>query len=361
MSTANPHSDPLPRWPDLVAHCDWGSQPSKRWIALATRKSGQYTAYPPQLVGEMETLLPRLRKMVPAGSSILVGFDFPLGLPSAYAQRAQIPSFPAFLQEIHTAQSGSSASRWSHFHQVCAEEHEIALERPFYPLRPGHARRDLLHAALGLEHRNQLYRLCELRHAERTNACSLFWTLGGNQVGKSALLGWRHVLAPQLAQQPHSTRLWPFHGSLAALLQPGMLVATETYPTEYHHRLFGRSLRGKRYAANRRAIAPAWLAAAHRHAIRIDHKLRRQILSGFTESCLVGAVVGPQRADNHDDAMDAAIGLFGMLLTLQDYGPQLEPDDTGIRAVEGWIFGLQHPLPTLLPNSLSGTLSGSAH
>lgn len=339
-STANPHSDALTRLPALVAHCDWGSQPSKRWIAIATRQSGIYTAYAPQPVGEMETLLHRLRRQAPREAAILVGFDFPIGLPEAYARLAGIESFPAFLQTITGPENGSSEFRWSHFHEVCTDESEIALERPFYPARPGTARRDAIHEALGLPSRNDLYRECELRHAERTNACSLFWTLGGNQVGKSALLGWRSVIGPELRRKPESMRLWPFDGELKALLQPGVTIATETYPTEYHKRIFGQALRGKRYAAKRREIAPAWLETAHRCGIRIDRKLRRQILSGFTESNLEDV----SRRDENDDAMDATIGLFGMLALLHDYGGQMEPQDGKIRRIEGWILGLEHPL-----------------
>ena len=340
-STANPHSEALMRMPELVAHCDWGSQPSKRWIAIATRKNGIYTAYAPQSVGEMGTLLHRLRKQTTAEASILVGFDFPLGLPEAYAGLAGIPFFPEFLKKLTNAANGSGESRWSHFHEVCEAETEITQERPFYPARPGGARRDAIHEALGLAHRNLLYRECELRHEARTSACSLFWTLGGNQVGKSALLGWREVIGPELNKRQESTRLWPFHGELKALLQPGVMVATETYPTEYHKRIFGQALRGKRYAMKRREIAPAWLETAHHCGIRIDRKLRRQILSGFTESNLEDV----ERRDENDDAMDATIGLFGMLASLQDYGSWMEPSDEKIRRIEGWILGLGHPLP----------------
>ncbi len=339
--------------PEIVAHCDWGSQPSKRWIAIATLQSGSYLAYAPQPVGEMSTLIARLRRQSGRNACIVIGFDFPIGLPSAYAERCGIGSYPDFLQQLtsdasiasdtsDSSTSGSSPSRWSRFHEVCSTEEEITLERPFYPLRPGGARRDAIHEALGFADRNQLYRECELRHAARTSASSLFWTLGGNQVGKSALLGWLNVLGPQLAQKSESFRLWPFHGTLEALLRPGVMVAMETYPTEYHGRIFGHALRGKRYAAQRIDLAPAWLESAHRLGIRMDRKLKRQILSGFVET-----ISGEQQTrarDEQDDPLDATIGLFGMLATLKEYGPQFEPNDQEIRTVEGWIFGLTHPL-----------------
>jgi hypothetical protein len=290
----------------------------------------------------MSTLIARLRRKASRQASILIGFDFPLGLPATYADRARIAYFPDFLQELVSDPVASGNSRWSRFHEVCSSEEEISLERPFYPIRPGGARRDAIHPALGLAHRNQLYRQCELRHAERTNACSLFWTLGGNQVGKSALLGWRKVLGPELALYGEAFRLWPFHGSLEEWILPGVVVAVESYPTEYHARLFGRALRGKRFAARRLEVAPAWLETAHRLGIRIDRTLRRQILSGFATKA--AAKDRADGRDEQDDAMDAAIGLFGMLDALVEYGPHLEPRDAVIRNVEGWIFGLAHPL-----------------
>jgi hypothetical protein len=39
--------------PALVAHGDWGSQPSKRWLAAATRlPSGRYLANAPERVDQ---------------------------------------------------------------------------------------------------------------------------------------------------------------------------------------------------------------------------------------------------------------------------------------------------------------------
>ena len=69
--------------------------------------------------------------------------------------------------------------------------------------------------------------------------CALFWTLGGQQVGKAAISGWTQVLAPalrRLGDNP-SISIWPFSGCLADLLQPGSTVLAETYPAEYYAHL----------------------------------------------------------------------------------------------------------------------------
>ena len=47
-----------------------------------------------------------------------------------------------------------------------------------------------------------LLRKCEIGRIGRRAACSLFWTLGGNQVGKGAIAGWRDLLGPALRWIP---------------------------------------------------------------------------------------------------------------------------------------------------------------
>ena len=47
-------------------------------------------------------------------------------------------------------------------------------------------------------HWSLLLRRCERGGNGHKQACCLFWTLGGNQVGKAAIIGWRDVLAPAL-------------------------------------------------------------------------------------------------------------------------------------------------------------------
>jgi hypothetical protein len=43
-----------------------------------------------------------------------------------------------------------------------------------------------------------------------------FWTLGGNQVGKGALSGWKEFLRP--ARELTTVHIWPFDGSFEELL-----------------------------------------------------------------------------------------------------------------------------------------------
>ncbi len=52
----------------------------------------------------------------------------------------------------------------------------------------------------------------------------LFWTLGGNQVGKGAISGWREIIVPRLDE----IGLWPFDASLADLASSKPVIVAET-------------------------------------------------------------------------------------------------------------------------------------
>jgi len=60
----------------------------------------------------------------------------------------------------------------------------------------------------------------------------VFWTLGGKQVGRAAIIGWRDLLVPALQDPSIDLRLWPFDGDLVDLIAPGAMVVAETYPAE---------------------------------------------------------------------------------------------------------------------------------
>jgi hypothetical protein len=126
---------------------------------------------------------------------------------------------------------------FSDFYLISATESEISKYRPFYPFRPGGTKQVHLWYGLGLTCIDDLRRRCELANGGRRAACPLFWTLGANQVGRAAIIGWRDVLVPALSN-PKPALLWPFDVSLADLLKPGNIVIVETYPAECYCWLF---------------------------------------------------------------------------------------------------------------------------
>lgn len=306
--------------PALVAHADWSVDAKKRWMAVAVREGDAWRLGPPEPVGGLDRLFPRLRDRA-RGGPVLAGFDFPIGLPAAYARTAGIDDFPGLLRGL-----GADAAFW----RVCETAGEIGPDRPFYPHRPGGTRQAHLLHGLGLSSMDDLRRRCERTTPDRPAACPLFWTLGGNQVGKAAITGWRDLIGPALHDPAPDIALWPFDGYLVDLLRPGRLVVTETYPAEFYRHLgvrFGGGRGGKRSQAARRANAVPLIAQAEAAGTALDPDLSGTIRDGF----------GAGR--DGEDRFDAVVGLLGMLDRVLGIRPFPEPSDPQIRRVEGWIFG----------------------
>lgn len=328
--------------PALVAHADWSLHPRKRWLACARlNEEGTYRLAAPIPAGESATLLVRLREAAGPGGRVLLGFDFPIGLPLRYAEQNAVRDFPALLPQL-------GSGEWRDFYHPAETPEQIHQRRPFYPARPGGARMEHLEKGLNLS-RQELRRRCELGHAHRRPAAPLFWTIGAQQVGKAALSGWAEVLGPALRLSqgdPARVALWPFAGTLNDLLSSSQVVIAETYPGEIYHHLgirFGRTGTlpetegnrpiaggrrwGKRSQAGRRRNAAPLLAWAERGNLQLEPELEKTLCTGF----------GPH-ADG-EDRFDAVVGLCGMLNILAGQREPGEPEDETLRRVEGWILG----------------------
>ena len=310
--------------PDIVAHADWGKDAPKRSIALATRDpGGRFLAGAPSVVEDARRLLPTFRHQSPG--AVLIGFDFPIGLPLSYATRAGVKHFRDWLAALPDDDL---------FYHPAARPDEISLARPFYPERPGGTKQAHLTHALGVPDMSHLLRRCERGHPGRGPASPLFWTMGAKQVGKAAISGWREVLAPALRDPALDVALWPFDGSLEELLASGRIVCAETYPGEFYAHLrvtFPAGLKGekhgKRVQADRAGNAESLLGWAESAGVEVTPELERGIRDGF----------GPDAGGA--DPFDAVVGLFGMLNVVLGRRPSGEPDLESVRSVEGWILG----------------------
>ena len=321
------------RLPELVAHADWSANSPGRQIAIARRVGDRYMASAVRPVGTLSDLFPALLAEAGPNGTALLGVDFPIGVPQAYAAKAGISDFRVALKKF-------GRGCWRTFYDPAATSAEIALGRPFYPARSGpkgSVRRDDLSEALGLDSYDVLHRLCDRGHPNRSAAAVLFWTLGGNQVGKAAISGWRDVIAPALrglSGWRAPVRLWPFDGPLEILVkQPGIIVA-ETYPGEIYGQFcmeIAARNRSKRRHEDRRSEAPILIDAAKRLDIDLADSLCGMIKEGF----------GNQRGG--DDRFDAAVGLFGMINVLRGYRTPGDPHDHTRRTIEGWILGQTDP------------------
>lgn len=310
--------------PDLVGHADWSLHAAGRWFARARLQAdGAYRAGPPEPVGPLADFFSRQAALAGPAGRILLGFDFPFGLPRRFAETAGIETFSGFLGDLR-------AGLWPDFFRVAEEPEQISLRRPFYPQRNkarGQIKLDQLLAGLGLADPPALLRACDRHSPDRPAAAPLFWTMGPQQVGKAAIAGWRDLLLPALAAEERIW-LWPFDGALASLLaEPGIVIA-ETYPGEiYHHLGLHLAAGGKRSQAARRGCAATLLERAKALGIVLEPAYRALIEDGF----------GP--APSGEDPFDATVGLFGMINVLRGNRRPGDPVDPIVRQVEGWILG----------------------
>ncbi|SRR6266852_1066121 len=306
----------MPKLPIVAYHADWGTDPTKRWFCKAVLEGDRYRAHAPALVVDHRGLMNRVKGEIGETGIAVVGFDFPIGIPARYAALLGVTEFKPFLLELGDGD-------FSDFYRISARSSEISKYRPFYPYTPGGTKQIHLLSALGLTSINDLRRKCDLGYESRKPACPLFWTLGANQVGRAAIIGWRDVLAPALSNLT-SVVLWPFDGSIDSLLKPGNIVVVETYPAECYSWFFqGEPLRGKGKVEVRKRVVPALLKWAQSANVTFDPELQRTIEDGFP----------------NDDAFDATIGLFGMLEVLMNRRGSGEPEEGKVRKLEGWIFG----------------------
>jgi hypothetical protein len=311
--------------PALVAHADWSATPAKRWCCIAVRdRHGAFRVEAPAPVGRLGDFFAALRARAGRRGPVLVGFDFPLGLPRRYARAAGIGDFRAFL-----ARAGRG--RFRAFYEVAGSPREIALERPFFPVRAGDkgefGHRHLI-AGLGLADKTGLYRAVDYGRGYRPDAAAMFWTLGPKQVGKATIAGWRDLVAPAL-RADDAIALWPFDGSFADCLASAALTVVEAYPAEYYRHLDLPLVRAgsKRDPIARRRQAPTIVAWARANGVALVPALRGALGRGFGD-----------RADG-EDRFDAVVGTLGILNVVLGNRAPGEPDDPLIRRVEGWTLG----------------------
>ena len=216
--------------------------------------------------------------------------------------------------------------KWSDFYRVCDRDEEISLHRPFYPrVSSRNAKQVHLLKALRVDNIDALRRVCERRTPTRNAACSLFWTLGKNQVGKAAISGWQSVLQPARRK---GARLWPFDGELLTLSQDRRLVICETYPAEAYGQVGVRFAprTSKQRQTDRRATTASLMSRSFKYGIQFSDEMRDALADGFGS------------AKSGEDPFDAALGLLGMIEVV-DGRRAAAPTPLEAGASEGWILG----------------------
>jgi hypothetical protein len=313
--------------PQIVIHSDWSIDSRKRWMCQANLDSGRYVVATPCPVMADRFVDAAIASARDGGA--VLGFDFPIGLPRAYAARAGIERFLDVLPQL-------GHERWDRFYDPATSADEVAIERPFYPYRPGGTARKHLLDGLGIESPSDLLRRCEFGFGRRRDACSLFWTLGGNQVGKAAIAGWKEILAPAFRTMRQEVSFWPFDGTLTSLVDSTPCVIAETYPADACVQIglpFPGTGWSKRIREDRCRQSSRLIEWANGKPVDLE-AVQLLIESGFD--------AGPYG----EDQFDAVVGLFGMLDVLLGYRHDGRPDDAFVDAIEGWILGQAAAVPT---------------
>jgi hypothetical protein len=314
------------RRPELVVSADWSNDESKRWMARAELRpdGATYRVYPPEPVGEVGSLVDRLRAQLPRGGTLLLGFDFPIGLPRAYVANANL------LQAGFRTALGLFGQQepWQSFYDVSDSPD---VYRPFYPpptQTKGLYSKAALRRALGVEKDRELLRLCDRSTSTRPAAECMFFTLGGKQVGPALIAAWNNVLAPKRNQ----LRLWPFDGDLGPLLAEPGVVVVELYPGEAYSHLGLKNGLGKGLSKRRRKDRRADVV---RDAL-LGQKNEDVELTNAAISWVDWGFLG-------EDDFDATVALFSMLQVVTGRRPDGVPDEPAVRSAEGWILGQCYP------------------
>jgi hypothetical protein len=308
------------RKPDRVSHADWSTDGRKRWIATAVLEDGRYRIGCPT----RDPAPDRFLDAPTSGEHALFGFDFPIGVPQAYAGLAGISHFAKTLPIF-----GSDA--WDEFFTIADSSEQIRVLRPFYPPsggKKGQFRRKHLEDALGIPF-DRLLRICERRTRDRRAASALFWLLGGQQVGRGAIHGWEKVLQPALKSSA-DIALWPFDGDFADLIDQRAITVAETYPAEFYGHLgFPKPPWSKRRQTDRQACGKILIKLAKNLRIAWDEQAKKQVEDGF----------GGSRSG--EDPFDAVVGLVGMINIVCGGCPPGPPKALlgCVGDVEGWILG----------------------
>ncbi|WP_024509626.1 DUF429 domain-containing protein [Bradyrhizobium sp. ARR65] len=300
-----------------LVHSDWSVLPAKRWTAVALSLEDSWLIEHLAPTPSPDLFVDDLLKQ---GRRTLAGFDFPIGLPSAYLERTGLN----FLDLI----SEPCSMHARRFFTPAETLFDISPTQPFYRTHPAGGRHTDLCERLGCASFDELLRQCDKATENRLRAEAIFWTVGAKQVGKAALCGWREILIPV---RRRGGRLWPFDGLLAELDTGGLTIA-EAYPAEAYRHIGVRGLVGKRSQQGRMAAGRILLEWASRHRVRFDPDIARRVCDGF------GA------GGDGEDAFDALAGLCGMIEVVAGRRAEMADDRIVPAQREGWILG-QTDLP----------------
>lgn len=299
---------------EQLCHSDWGKDPKKRWMCRAQYFENTWAVSAPELVGETDTFFHR----VALGKQTLFGFDFPIGFPKKYSQSIGCETFSDVLKKLNDPS-------WEKWFDVCDDKDQISKRRPFYPYssgEKGEKRQIHLKRAHGVNDMKSLLRHCEII----SKAGSMFWTLGGKQVGKGMITGLQELIIPNI----DDLAIWPFDGALKDLAKLDKPVICETYPGAAYEMIgINRQGLSKKKQESRRRAIPAIKKWSKGRPVKFDKALLDLIEDGFGKT------------EDGEDPFDALIGLMKMIDVVSGQIPEIGDVPEGDIEPEGWILGLR--------------------
>ena len=168
-------------------------------VATAELEGGVYRVRSPRTVGEVGGLIERMGLTAAAGRSTLLGFDFPIGIPRAYALRAGIANFAVWFRNLDLDSPFFSVATISRTSRPSDRSFPDRLRSGSRASRSATAKRS-----------GSRLTTLSARPIERTvtarAASEMFWTLGPSAVGKATLAGWRDTIRPALAETAGAIR-----------------------------------------------------------------------------------------------------------------------------------------------------------
>ena len=223
---------------------------------------------------------------------ILVTADVPIGLPSGFQEVYGCRTFIRWLENRMNRQG------WTDL--VTDSVASQSPQRPFVVCKRGESKYD------GRFPR----RVCE----EKTNGESLYWCVGGKQVGKAALHFWHRTLLPLREHLGDDLAIWPFES-----IEEKNVVIAECYPAILYNRVWGRRVT----KTNPYDVVDAVYEEKRNLADYCDDKTW---LHGVS-------------SDDEFDMLTTALAIARW--NCQPCHFLTAPDEDLIRTVEGWMLGLQ--------------------
>ena len=132
---------------ERLIYADWSAHDNKKWMATAERTSQGWQVAAPRLVPSASEFRDC---WLFSGRKVLAGFDFPIGVPTAFGRKTGFCNFPEALTEF-------GSGEWKEFFCVADSVNDVSLTRPFYPRTypKGRKQADLL-GGLGLKTMDEL-------------------------------------------------------------------------------------------------------------------------------------------------------------------------------------------------------------